>query len=251
MQGNGWIKLHREIQQHWIFQRDDYLKAWVLLLIKANHSDFKTLVSDKISEVVLIKRGEVVSSLKKLSIELKWSPSKVKRFITKLEKDKMIHLKNERRWTHLTILNYETYQYKRNADEPLTNRKRTADEYNQRKDKNDNKKKNLSQKEQLQGIQNLLKEKSKKFAGINVGFEFERMKDWLKATGKQYKNYNAFFNNWLRKVKTDQVEGMGEDEKIFYAYKCDLCKKVHDKSEFRDLFITCCETEIQPIKEWK
>ena len=242
MNGSGWIKIHRNIHNHWIFQRDDYFKAWVLLLIKANHKDFKTLVSDKIPEVVVGKRGEGVTSLKKLGLELKWSSSKVKRFLNKLEKDEMICLANEKRWTHLTINNYEVYQYVRHADETQTNEKRNASEHNQIKNKNDKNKKNLSQKEQLQGIKDNLTGLKVKFPNANVELEFERMRDWLKANGKRYKNYQAFFNNWLRKSNQENQK----DEEVLYTYKCEVCKKVKDKSPYKDLYSFCCDKQLKP-----
>ena len=249
MYSNGWIKLHREIQSHWVFQRDDYFKAWILLLLKANHQDYKTLVSDKIPEVVLIKRGEVVSSLKKLGLELKWSPSKVKRFLQKLKKDEMIVVAEEKRWTHLTILNYETYQYSRHDNESDTNRTRHDNEHNIIKNKNDNKKKKLSKNEQLQGIKGNILGLQKKFPLTDVKLEFERMSDWLLSSGKQYKNYGAFFNNWLRKANEERQLKGKDEEIITYYYKCEVCKKLKDKSTYRDLFLTCCNTELKPMKE--
>ena len=92
---SGWIKIHRDIKHHWIFQREDYLKAWLFLILRANHKDNKTLYSDILPEIVDIKRGEIVSSLQKLGYELKWTPSKVRRFLQKLQKDNMITIHNE------------------------------------------------------------------------------------------------------------------------------------------------------------
>ena len=242
MGGNGWIKLHREIQHHWIFQRDEYLKAWILLLIKANHKDFKTLVSDKIPEVVIVKRGQVVTSLKKLGLELRWSPSKVKRFLHKLQKDEMIKIADEKRWTHLSINNYETYQYARHDAETQQVRQRDAAEHNQIMEKKEKKKKNLSQKEQMQGIFKKTQELQRKFPNTNVKLEFERMSDWLLSSGKRYKNYGAFFNNWLRKAQENSPESEGLNKKI-YTYKCEVCNNVKTKSEYKDLYVSCCGHE--------
>jgi hypothetical protein len=244
--GNGWIKLHREIQHHWIFQRDDYFKAWILLLMKANHQDFKTLVSDKIPEIVIVKRGQVVTSLKKLGIELRWSPSKVKRYLKKLEKDEMIYLADEKRWTHLTILNYETYQYARHEVESEQERSRISVEHNIIKKKKENKEKNLSQKEQLQGIRENTGLLKKKFPNVNVKLEFDRMSDWLLSSGKKYKNYGAFFNNWLRKAN-ENSSGNDTENQITYDYKCSVCNKVKDTSPYKDMFIMCCDEQTIPI----
>ena len=239
---SGWIKLHREIQHHWIFQRDDYFKARILLLCKANHQDYKTLANEKIAEVVLVRRGEVVSSLKKLGLELMWSSSKVKRFLKKLEKDNMIVLKNEKRWTHLSINNYDTYQYVRHEAEAVAEAEQIPCENNQIKKKKDKKVKNLSQKEQLQGIKQNLVRYQKDFPHANVKLEFDRMADWLESSGKRYKNYNAFFRNWLRKAS----EGNEVEEQKVYTYKCD-CSDESFTSEFKDLYKLCsCGEQMKP-----
>ena len=248
MNGNGWIKIHRDIKEHWVFQRDDYFKAWIFLLLRANHQYRKTLFSDVIPEIVEIHRGEVVTSLKNLGKELGWSPSKVRRFLFKLEKDNMICIKDEKKWTHLSINNYETYQDKRHGSETPTKRERNAGENNIRMIKKDKKeKKSLSQKEQLLKVKENLGDLKKKFPSVNVQLEFDKMQDWLLSSGKRYKNYGAFFNNWLRKANENHVNS--ENEQIFYTYKCPQCGKERKKQEFKDLYITCCDTKMIPYKE--
>jgi DNA-binding transcriptional regulator YhcF (GntR family) len=245
---SGWIKLHRDIKHHWVFQRDDYLKAWLFLILRANHKDNKTLFSDVLPEIIEIKRGDVVSSLQKLGYELKWSPSKVRRFLKKLQKDNMITIHNEKRWTHLSINNYDTYQDVRHGDETPATRERIIGENNIRMNKNEkNEKKSLSKEEQLKKIKDNIKELKKKFPNVNVQFEFDKMSDWLLSSGKRYKNYNAFFNNWLRKAQENSAAG--SEEVSSYVYKCNTCNKEGTKSEYRDLYITCCNEQMIAYKE--
>jgi hypothetical protein len=247
MQG-GWIKLHRDIKHHWVFQRGDYLKAWLFLILRANHKDNKTLFSDIIPEIVEIKRGEVVTSLNILGKELGWSTSKVRRFLKKLQKDNMIVMKNEKRWTHLSISNYDTYQDVRHTDETPATRERITGDNNRRMNKNDkNEKKSLSKEEQLNKIKDNIAELKKKFPNVNVQFEFDKMSDWLLSSGKRYKNYNAFFNNWLRKAQENTAAG--SEEVSSYVYKCNTCNKEGTKSEYRDLYITCCNEQMVAYKE--
>lgn len=241
---NGWIKLHRDIKYHWVFQRDDYFKAWIFLILRANHKDNKTLFSDVLPEIVEIKRGEVVSSLRNLSLDLKWSPSKVRRFLQKLQKDNMIVIHDEKRWTHLTILNYDTYQDVRIANETDVNQTRHRGENNIRMKKKDkNEKKSLSQKEQLDIISKDIKKFKLKFPNANVRLEFDRMSDWLLSSGKRYKNYKAFFNNWLRKASENSG---AEEQKTIYSYRCVKCNKIKTTSEYKDMYITCCNEQTRP-----
>ena len=55
----GWIKLHRDIRKHWVFQRPDYFQYWVDLLMMANHQSKTWLYNDKL---IPIRRGEVATS---------------------------------------------------------------------------------------------------------------------------------------------------------------------------------------------
>ena len=115
-------------------------------------------------------------------------------------------------------------------------------ENNQIKKKKDKKEKNLTQKEQLQGIEQHLVRYQTDFPHANVKLEFDRMVDWLASSGKRYKNYNAFFRNWLRKAS----EGNEIDEQKIYIYKCDVCKD-SIQSEFKDLYKLCsCGEQMKP-----
>jgi len=244
MQANGWIKLHRDIRHHWVFQRDDYFRAWIFLILRANHSDNKALFSDILPEIVEIKRGQVVSSLRNLSIELRWSASKVRRFLKKLEKDNMIVIHDEKRWTQLTILNYDTYQDVRIANETDVKQTRNRGENNIRMNKKEkNEKKSLSQKEQLDIISKEISTFKLKFPNANVKLEFDRMSDWLLASGKKYKNYKAFFNNWLRKA-SEGSEAL--EQKTIYSYRCSKCNKIKTKSEYKDMYVSCCDEQTTP-----
>ena len=40
------------------------------------------------------------------------------------------------------------------------------------------------------------------------------------------------------------------DEPI-YIYECKICNKVKDKSPYRDMYISCCDEQTQPRKEYK
>lgn len=111
----GWIKVERAIVEHWVFQDAEYFRAWMLLLIMANHKDAKILVSGK---PTVIKRGSFLTSTYKLAERLGWDRRKVMRFIRRLESDGMLLINGTTdgttngttNGTTLTIVNYEKYQ---------------------------------------------------------------------------------------------------------------------------------------------
>lgn len=143
---SGWIKVHRKVQHHWLFneQREfSRFEAWMDMLLCVNHSEQQVIIQ---GVVYTVKPGESLQSLETWSKRWNWSKSKVKRFFDTLTKELMIETKNETKTTRLTICNYASYQVERNADETQTTRRRNADETQtepNKNDKNDNNEKNI------------------------------------------------------------------------------------------------------------
>lgn len=109
MKLGGWIKLHRKIREHWIYQEDrtfSKYEAWLDLIMLANHKDKKTLVDNELLDV---KRGQFVTSIRKLSKRWKWSNTKVKNFLELLKEDEMIKFKSDTKKTAVSIVNYDLY----------------------------------------------------------------------------------------------------------------------------------------------
>ena len=124
---NGWIKLHREIQNHWIYDDAEKFKAWIDILLEVNHSEVKTPIKN---ELFTCYRGESLKSLGTWAYIFgkNWNKSKVRRFFDLLQNDSMIVLKSERKTTRLKVCNYDLYQDKRNTGETQVKRKRNAGE---------------------------------------------------------------------------------------------------------------------------
>ena len=111
----GWISLYRSIQDHWLWQEKPYDKAhaWLDLLLSANHQD-KKIVFD--SNLVEVKRGEFITSIRKLCERWGWSNSKVKKFLETLQLDGMITYKSDTKKTTINIANYNVYQPSSDAE---------------------------------------------------------------------------------------------------------------------------------------
>ena len=103
----GWIKIHREITEHWIFQDAEKFKWWIDLLIMASHEDNRVLLKDNL---VSLKRGQLSISLSFLSTRWGRSKEKVLNFLRLLESDHMIERYSDRKSTTITICNYDSYQ---------------------------------------------------------------------------------------------------------------------------------------------
>lgn len=123
----GWIKLNRQMQDHWIWNDGEYDKAhaWIDLIMLANHED-KDVVFDY--EVVKICRGQFITSIRKLANRWKWSTERTLKYLRLLEQAEMVHRDSNTKRTLITIVNYDKYQDVPNTNEDTdedTNRTQT------------------------------------------------------------------------------------------------------------------------------
>lgn len=107
MSNNGWIKLHRQIRDNWIWSDAERLKAWLDLLLEVNHEDRQIQFEGHIKT---IKRGQKLTSLRKLSERWGWSRNRVADFIRLLIEADMVTADRTRHGTLLTVVNYDFFQ---------------------------------------------------------------------------------------------------------------------------------------------
>lgn len=130
MAKQGWISLHRSIQDNWIWNDEPFDKAhaWVDILLMANHKDNKFLLG---SELIKIDAGSFITSEKKLSERWEWGRTKVRNFLKLLESDEMILKITDTKKTTIKVINYKQYQrfegHEENTKNQPTNNERTTD----------------------------------------------------------------------------------------------------------------------------
>ena len=122
---SGWIKVHRQLTNHWIWDKPEYLKWWIDILMQSNIESKKVLIK---GQLIQVNRGEVIYSYDTWANRWKINKSKVVRFLKMLEKDLMIELKNETVTTRLIVCKYDTYHSERNDSETQVIRRRNASE---------------------------------------------------------------------------------------------------------------------------
>ena len=122
---NGWIKLHRQLQDHWIWKKPEQLKAWLDILLMVTHTERTKFIKGK---EVLLLQGEVDASFRYLSKRWNWSIGKVQRFLKMLKKCSMIEVKTSTGQNLISVCNYATYQIEENRNDtqvgtaPIQNR---------------------------------------------------------------------------------------------------------------------------------
>lgn len=104
----GWIKISREIANHWLWQDAERLKWWLDLLFLAAWED-KQVLHD--SHLFVLRRGQIIASISFLSERWRKSHPTIIKFLRLLEGEDMIKRSTIYRQTSiLTICNYEKYQ---------------------------------------------------------------------------------------------------------------------------------------------
>jgi DNA replication protein DnaD len=132
----GYVKLHREITDHWLWNEKPFSKAqaWIDILMMVNHETAKFPLG---KELVEVERGSCITSILKLSDKWGWSRHKVDDFFTLLEKEQMLGIKKDNKKTTLTVCNYSIYQSKEEEKGHQKDIKRTSKGHQKDTNKNE------------------------------------------------------------------------------------------------------------------
>ena len=106
----GYIKLYRKIWENDYLnsgERFTRMHAWIWLLTHANYKEGSFM---KNGHMVHIKRGQLFTSIRHLSLTFGWDPKTVVRFLGYMEMEKMITVTGMQRGTLITINKYNDYQ---------------------------------------------------------------------------------------------------------------------------------------------
>lgn len=130
-ENRGWIKLHRSIQNHWLWDLEDEpfdrRSAFIDLLMLANHARRKVFFKN---EIIYVERGQTITSIRKLCEKWNWSNTKVNNFLNLLESDGVIVMEKDTKKTVITICNYNKYQFMEEGtnDAQATDKRHLSDE---------------------------------------------------------------------------------------------------------------------------
>ena len=125
----GYIKLYRDIRDHWVWcdkeEPFDKAHAWIDLLMMVNHKDKKVMFN---GQLLTVKRGSRITSIRKLAGRWGWSRHKVSDFLNMLERDGMIAQERATQKTLINVINYGFYQSSDTVKEPRKSHKRATEE---------------------------------------------------------------------------------------------------------------------------
>lgn len=228
----GWIKLHRKLQDCWIWQEKPFDKgrAWVDLLLSAMHHDKKMLINN---EIVIISRGSFMTSIVKLSERWGWSRNKVVRYLNLLEKEHMLDTERTPNGTLINIVKYEDYQVSEEANEstrgatnetasetPLEAPLETADE------------------SQNKNIKNYKNEKNEgEYAHTHEDVDFEKIWQYTYEAYPKKSNHASAKTEWMNKLLPVVEQNRKEVSKIVWKavklFVADYTEKNPDDTAYR------------------
>lgn len=103
----GWLKLHRELMDHWVSDEPESLAVFIRLICEANFSDSRKQLNGR---PVTIYRGQLVFSYDKFSGRSGVSVAKLRRIIKRLSDDNTISKQSFSKYSVISITNYDSYQ---------------------------------------------------------------------------------------------------------------------------------------------
>lgn len=116
--GAGFVLLHRSILSWEWYWDNNTFRLFIYLLLEANFRDRR--IGGK-----TIKRGQLLTSIKKLSVENRLTPRQTRTALKHLESTGEVTSRSSPQGTVITIKNYARYQ---NAPNETTDDRQTADQ---------------------------------------------------------------------------------------------------------------------------
>ena len=123
--GEGFIKIHREILDHWNYKDPAIFKLWLTILLLASHKE-KSAPFD--GGIIELKPGMFITSRPALARLSGVHQSKINRVLNWFEIEQQIEQVKTRKYRIISILNWERWQVREQLDEQQTNNSRTTDE---------------------------------------------------------------------------------------------------------------------------
>lgn len=104
---SGWIKLQRDIMDHWVAQDNEYLAVWIRMLAEANFEPQTKMFN---GQVITVGRGQFIFGLDSYAEKTKVSVMRLRRLVDLLENHQMINRVKSSKYSLISIVNYDKYQ---------------------------------------------------------------------------------------------------------------------------------------------
>ena len=223
------------------------------MLMRASIKPSSMLLNNQIIEV---NRGEVVFSQRNFAKRNNMTRQQLRTFLKKLKQTNMIKSSpnSNQQITHLFIVEYNSYNSIKN-NQDLTNTQPRLNHIIRKKES----KKVINNKDFDLFWEHYPKKVGKKkvqdkFNANNYPIDLIIKNIELQKKSDQWQNQQYIPNpeTYLNQERwTDEVVLPVADDEPIYVYQCGKCNQTKTTSEYRDLYVSCCDEQIQPRKEYK
>lgn len=225
----GWIKLHRKLEE-WEWSSNPIILAlFIHLLLRANYEEKKW-------QGILIPVGSFITSIANLSVIVGVSQQQMRTALKKLESTGEIAMKSTNRFTMITICKYDSYQSKEDTEQQtdnkrITNKQQTNNKQitNKQQTNNNNIRnkevKNIRSKEYniskkfikptLVEIEEYCKERNNDVDASNF-FDYNESKGWIVGKAPM-KDWRAAVRTWERNNTNNNRKGTEIPKKPNYG----------------------------------
>lgn len=198
MENQGWIKLHRKLNNTAFKHKPLIVALFIDLLTNANHRERKIIWNKR---EMVIEVGQLITGLHKLSKRTGISVQSLRTALTTLKSTNTITIKSTTKFSVITILNWNDYQL---STSELTNNQQTTNKQlttnnNVENVKNDNKETHISYLQDIpeEDIEYFIAKYKCEPSPLNQ--KADALHTYCKSKGKRYKNYKALLENAVRK----------------------------------------------------
>lgn len=200
---DGYILIHRKLCE-WQWYKDSNTKSlFIDLLLDANWQESK-------SGYLTIERGQVLTSLKRMSLRTGLTFREIRTSLDKLQKSGEIDKQTTNKYTIITINKYNDYQ---NIDKQTTNKRQTNDNIKEYKEE----KKEKEIKRVYGTFSNVLltDDEYQKLKDKYNDYEekIDRLSSYIASKGAKYKSHYATILNWAREDDKNVPSWFGKEVK--------------------------------------
>jgi hypothetical protein len=208
------------------------------------------------NQIIEVNRGEIVFSQENFAKRNGMSRQQLRTFLKKLKQTNMIKSSpnSNQQITHLFIVEYNSYNSIKNNQDLSTNQPGFNHIIRKKESKKviNNKDFDLFWEHYPKKVGK--KKVQDKFNSNNYPIDLIIKNIELQKKSDQWQNQQYIPNpeTYLNQERgTDEVVLPVADDEPKYVYQCGKCNQEKTTSEYRDLYVSCCDEQIQPRKEYK
>ena len=227
----GYIKLHRKLTKWEWYHNANTFRVFIHLLLTANYEPRRF-------EGRTIERGQRVTSISKLSKELKVSVQSIRTALNHLKSTGELTIETTPKYTIITINNYISYQQLTNDltnDQQTANKRLTNDQQQWKKDKESKRKIKKGERGALSphGTFGNVFLSDSEVADLKSKYphhyqsKIDRLSRVIESKGKDYSNHYATLLDWLMQDVGEPGKATQDDTTKSSSYDIDELEEIN------------------------